>query len=396
MTSTASTTDRQRIEIIDLLRGLVIVLMALDHVRDYFHVAAFQFDPLDHEQTTVSIYATRWITHLCAPTFVFLSGVSAFLKFNRNNDRAGMSRFLLMRGAWLIVLEMTILSFGWSFAIPYTMFLQVIWAIGWSMLALAGLIWLPRRAVLLVGLAIIGAHNLLDSITPDQFGAAGVLWEFLHEGGVINDANDVPIATLSYPILPWIGIIAFGFGMGSLFLKPPSDRNERLFLTGLGMVSLFILLRATNLYGDPTPWAAQQDAMASTMTFLNVAKYPPSLQFVLVTLGLVFMLTPLLDKLRGWPARALSVFGAVPLFFYVLHVYLVHALSVAAHGAAGRDVSGLIGYLRNAFVAFERFHETGFSLVWTYVAWITVLVLLYPACVWWAGVKARNPRLWWL
>ena len=287
-----------RLREIDMMRGLVIVLMALDHVRDYFHSGAFTFSPLDPERTTAALYATRWITHLCAPTFVFLAGVAAFLQAAKGKQTPHLSRFLLMRGLWLVALELTVVSFGWSFAMPYPLFLQVIWAIGCSMVALAGLVWLPRVAVLVVGIAIVAGHNLLDPLTPDQFGAFAVAWKFLHEGGRLF-VGDTPIGFVSYPVLPWIGVIALGYGLGAVFLEPAQKRDRTLLLLGAAMIALFILLRGFNLYGDPGPWTAREDVVRSAMAFLNVAKYPPSLMYVLATLGLGFLLIPLLARLRG-------------------------------------------------------------------------------------------------
>jgi uncharacterized membrane protein len=396
-----------RITEIDMLRGLVIVLMALDHVRDYFYLAGgFAVNPLDPDQTTPWLYITRWITHLCAPTFVLLAGVSAYLQFAKGKPTPKLSVFLLTRGLWLIVLEATVLSFGWSFAAPWLLFLQVIWAIGWSMIALAALVWLPRIAVLLIGLAIVCGHNLLDPITAQQFGSLGWLWQFAHEGGPIF-VGQAPIALAAYPILPWIGVIAVGYGMGALFASPPEKRDRTLFLLGLAMLAAFLVLRGFNLYGNPPAglavgpfggsetWQSQETFGAALMLFFNVQKYPPSLQFLLVTLGIVFTLFPLLTRLRGPVASVLNTFGAVPFFFYVLHVYVVHLLAMAANAALGRDASGFLNYLVNGFIAPERLAHLGFTLPWVYVAWITVLAILYPLCRYWQGLKARR-RDWWL
>ncbi|MGE0595056.1 MAG: DUF1624 domain-containing protein [Hyphomonadaceae bacterium] len=393
-----------RIAEIDMLRGLVIVLMALDHVRDYFHNLAFSVNPLDPDQTTPLLYSTRWITHLCAPVFVVLSGISAWLQFSNGKTIPHLSLFLFTRGLWLIVLEMTVISFGWSFGFPLLLFLQVIWAIGWSMLALAALVWLPRAAVLLVGVAIVAGHNLLDPILPEQLGNFAWLWMFLHEGGVVPNF-ETPMAYLAYPVLPWIGVIALGYGLGPIFLQVPGKRERTLLLLGLAMLAAFFVLRWFNLYGDPTmptgweterpTWREETTPTAAVMTFFNVQKYPPSLQFVLVTLGIVFSLWPLLARLRGPAAKVLNTFGAVPFFFYILHIYLVHVLAIAANAAAGNSVEGYLNYMRNVFTAWQLFEGVGFSLPWVYLAWIVVLVLLYPLCAWFAAVK-RARRDWWL
>jgi uncharacterized membrane protein len=392
-----------RVREIDILRGLVMVIMALDHVRDYFFAGGFSVDPLNPAQTTPLLYATRWITHLCAPTFVFLAGVSAYLQFARGKTTPQLTMFLLTRGLWLLVLEVTVLSFGWSFAFPYLFFMQVIWAIGWSMIVLAGLIWLPRVAVLAVGIAIIAGHNLLDPIRPDQFGAYSWLWQALHTGGLLIGPQG-PWGLIAYPVLPWIGVIAFGYGMGALFLEAPGTRDRKIFFLGLAMLAAFVLLRGFEAYGNPPAigpadevisWRNQPNPTAQIMVFLDVQKYPPSLQYVLATLGAVFTLWPLLARLRGPAASFFAVFGAVPFFFYVLHIYLVHALAMAANAAAGRDVSGMFNYLVNGFTGSALVQGLGFPLYGVYIAWIAVIAILYPACRWWAGVK-RTRRDWWL
>jgi uncharacterized membrane protein len=401
----ASTTDGgRRISEIDMMRGLVIVLMALDHVRDYFHVGAFRFDPLDPAQTTPLLYATRWVTHLCAPTFVFLAGVSAFIQSTRGKTGARLASFLAKRGLWLIFLELTVLGFGWSFGFPYPLFLQGIWAIGWSMIALAGLVMLPRTASLIVGVAIIAGHNLLDPITAQQFGDASLLWMALHEGGPIF-VNGTPIGLFAYPILPWIGVMALGYGAGPLFVEPAATRDRKFLMISACLIALFILLRYVDAYGNPSTnagpfvgardWRDQETFGAALMVFLDVEKYPPSLMFNLVMLGIMFAGFPLLSRLKGPPARVLLTFGAVPFFFYVLHIYLAHGLAIVANAAAGRDASGLFNYLINTFIAPEKMQGLGFALPWVYVAWIAVLVILYPACVYWARLKRRR-RDWWL
>lgn len=390
-----------RISEIDLLRGLVIVLMALDHVRDYFHAGSFGINPLDPEQTTPWLYVTRWITHLCAPTFVFLAGVSAYLQFARGKTTPNLSRFLLTRGLWLVFLELTVISFGWSFGFPYALFMQVIWAIGWSMIALAALVWLPRVAVLAIGVTIIAGHNLLDPISAEN---AGLAWTFLHDGGLVF-AGEQPIGLAAYPLLPWIGIIAFGYGLGAIFEQPPAKRDRSVLMLGLAMLAAFFVLRWLNVYGDPAfatgpeafarDWREQSTIGAAAMVFFDVQKYPPSLQFTLVTLGIVLTIFPFLSRLPGAVRSVLNTFGAVPFFFYILHIYLIHLLAIAANAALGRDVTGMFNYMINAFFRPELLSGLGFSLGWTYAAWIVVLALLYPLCRYWQQLKARR-RDWWL
>ena len=394
-----------RIAQIDMLRGLVIVLMALDHVRDYFFTGGgLAGNPLDPTTTTAWLYTTRWITHLCAPTFVLLSGVSAYLQLARGKPVGRLSQFLMTRGLWLIFLEATVLSFGWSFGFPYPFFLQVIWAIGWAMLALAALVWLPRNVVLAIGVAIIAGHNLLDPINAGELGVWSLAWTFLHDGGPIF-VGEQPIGLMAYPVLPWIGVIAFGYGLGGLFTEAPAKRDHTIFLLGLAMLVLFVVLRWTMIYGDPAfatgpegewrDWRNQTSLGAAVMVFMDVQKYPPSLQYVLVTLGVVFVIWPLLARLPRALGSVLNTFGAVPFFFYVLHVYVVHALAIAANAAAGKPIAGYWNYMLNVFVAPEKFEGVGFTLPWVYVAWGVVLGIMYPLCLWWQGIKARR-RDWWL
>lgn len=390
-----------RISEIDLLRGLVIVLMALDHVRDYFHAGAFTANPLDPATTTPWLYTTRWITHLCAPTFVFLSGVSAYLQLVKGKAPQQLSMFLLTRGLWLIFLEVTVISFGWSFGFPYPFFLQVIWAIGCSMIALAALVWLPRFAVLAIGVFITVGHNALDPISAQN---AGMIWTFLHDGGPIF-VGEQPVGLAGYPLLPWIGIIALGYGLGAIFTDPPAKRDRTVLLLGLAMLAAFFALRWLNVYGDPQfatgpeafarDWREQSTIGAAVMVFLDVQKYPPSLQFTLATLGIVLALFPFLSKLPALARSVLNTFGAVPFFFYVLHIYLIHLLAIAANAALGRNAEGMFNYMINVFVTPEKLQGLGFFLPGVYVAWIAVLALLYPICRYWQQLKARR-RDWWL
>lgn len=400
---------RTRIAQIDILRGLVIVLMALDHVRDYFlggpGMVGIGGNLLDPTTTTPALYATRWVTHLCAPTFVFLSGVSAYLQFVNGKTTPNLSRFLFTRGLWLIFLELTVLSFGWSFGFPYVLFMQVIWAIGWCMIALAVLVWLPRVAVLAIGVAITLGHNLLDPINAqDLTGLARTVWTFLHDGGPLF-VGEQPVGLFAYPVLPWIGVAALGYGLGNVFSQTPAKRDLAVFLIGLGLLAAFLLLRFTMIYGDPAfptgpegawrDWREQTSWGAALMVFLDVQKYPPSLQFTLVTLGVVFALWPLLSRLPEPVRSVLNTFGAAPFFFYVLHIYLIHVLAIAANAAVGNDVSGLFDYMINVFIAPEKLEGLGFALPWVYLAWGVVLALLYPLCRYWKGLKARR-RDWWL
>lgn len=375
-----------RLHSIDIARGLVIVLMALDHVRDYFSNA--HFDLLDPSQTTPGLYLTRWITHLCAPMFIFLAGVSA-QRLSKRTTTCQLSRFLASRGLWLIALEVTVVLAAWSFNFNYSrgVFLQVIWAIGASMLVLAALVYLPLRAIGIFAVVMIAGHNLLDSIAPAAFGAWAPLWTLLHVRGM------VPVGFVSYPLIPWVGVMALGFAMGPLYDMVSLQRRRILRLAGTGALLLFLVLRLMNGYGDPHPWQAHASLGATLMSFFDVEKYPPSLLYLLVTLGLAWHVLAAVEFISGTMtaklARVLEMFGRVPLFFYVLHIALAHLLAgLLAYSLGFGDA-----VLTNIFAMLPK--HWGFGLPVVFCAWITVLALLYPACRWFGALKRRRND-WWL
>jgi len=388
--------ERRRVQSIDILRGLVIVIMVLDHVRDYLHVTGCCANPLDAATTTPLLYITRWITHFCAPTFVFLSGASAWLQRAQGKSTKELSLFLLTRGLWLIFLELTIIGFAWSFSIPFLAFLQVIWAIGAGMVVLAALVWLPRYAVLAIGAAIIVGHNLLDGISSEQFGDLRLLWILFHEANLVFDATGAPTTFAMYPLLPWFGIMAFGYGLGAVFLAPAPARDRTFVLLGAAMVAVFIALRAFNLYGNPQPWDDGGGLGADVMRFLDVQKYPPSLMFVCATLGPVFLMLPLIERWKGPIARFFPLFAAVLMFANVLHIYLVHGAAIALNAAAGNDVSLLFNYMFNVLTSSPQEIGAGRFPLWVvYLVWVAVVAILYPLARWWGGVKRRR-KDWWL
>ena len=372
---------------IDRMRGLVIVFMALDHVRDFFNAEALRFDPTDLTQTYPALFLTRFVTHYCAPTFVFLAGVSAFLHGAKLADRGALARFLLTRGVWLILLDAFVVSPIWALELG-PIHLATLWAIGFSMIALAGLVFLPPRAVLLLGAVILIFHNLLDPVHAPAFGDWAPLWSILHEQGALPFG--LP-GEVGYPVLPWIGIMALGYGLGPLFLKPAAERARTLSRLGLAAIALFLLLRATNFCGDPHPWSAQGNGVMTVLSGLNVTKYPPSLLYALVTLGPVFLLLPAMERLAGMAGEVLATFGRVPLFVYVLHLYAAHAAAVALWLAE----SFRLDQLRGFGVEMAPPEGLGLSLAGTYAAWILIMAALYPACQWFGGVKRRR-RDWWL
>lgn len=377
-----------RLTSIDMLRGLVIILMVLDHTRDYFMAGAFTRDAVDPATSYPALYLTRWITHLCAPSFVFLAGVSAFLKGARDGDARSLSWFLFSRGLWLIFLEIVVVNFGWNFAVAGPL-MQVIWAIGVSMVVLSALIWLGPRVVLLLGVAIVAGHNLLDPIDPPDLGQAALAWNFIHEGQFIRPWG-IP-TFVAYPALPWLGIMCLGYGLGGLFLKPQNERIRTLLILGAGFIMIFLILRGLNLYGDPRPWTGFADPAQTAMSFFNVQKYPPSLHFTLVTLGISFLLLVGFEKLRGRAGELFLTYGRVPLFVYVLHIYLIHALQLAIGVAMGFSASAFIRVFQDP----AKQAGWGFDLPWVYAVWLLVLAILFPLARWFGAVKRRR-RDWWL
>ena len=397
-----------RLVSVDLLRGLVMVLMALDHVRDYFTSLAFQ--PEDMRHTYPLLFATRWVTHFCAPGFFFLAGLGAYLS-GRGAQPRELGAFLLKRGAWLIVLELTVVFWGWTFLFPLPgPALLVIWALGWSMVTLALLVRLPLPAIAAFGLALIAGHNLFDAVEPSRFGKFAWLWMVLHKQGLIPLGLHVaglpePFGIfVVYPLVPWLGVMAVGYAAGPIFKRPASERGRTLARLGLGLTALFVVLRSTGVYGDPPaglttgspgPFAVQASPAMTVVSFLNVEKYPPSLQYLLMTLGPSLLLLAWFDRLDlasawGRLAEKLLVFGRVPMFYYVLHIYLIHTLAILVALAWGQPT-------RSAVRGFMFGIEPGYGhgLAFIYCVWILVVVALYPACRWFAGVKQRR-RDWWL
>ena len=394
----ATAADRRayRMSSLDMLRGLVIVVMALDHVRDFVMTAAVQ-DPTADPTTGPLLFATRWITHFCAPTFVFLAGTSAGLMASRKPP-AELASFLLTRGLWLIVLEAVVISTAWSFAPTGVagfggrtyVALQVIWVIGASMVILAGAQFLGRRACLAIGAAILLGHNLLDAVWPAAMtsGSTAPLWAALHSRQ-FYDVGSFAVF-FSYPLLPWTGVMLLGFGAAGLFELPARKREERLLRIGIGLVIAFVLIRAVNVYGDPHAWDSDPSSItASVISFLGTTKYPPSLLFTLMTLGPAAIACAFAERMRGRVSDALVTFGRAPLAFYISHLYLIHALAILLGIAQG--------FAAEQFLTHYRFFPKGFGvgLLGVYLIWIPVVLVLYPFCRWVAAVKARRQD-WWL
>jgi uncharacterized membrane protein len=399
--------SRGRIDSIDLLRGIVMVVMMLDHTRDFVHNAAYQFDPLDPSRTNVALFFTRWITHFCAPVFVFLAGTGAYLQFARGKSKAELSRFLLTRGLWLIVLEVTLVKIGITFSFDYRFlgFLQVIWVIGVSMIILAALIHLPLKVVAGFGLLMITLHNLFDSFRVVGWrgpgspvpGLGAKLWTVLHQAfnGFPVLGSSSPVVFVIYPLIPWIGVMAVGYAFGALYKLDAQRRRRWLLIIGSSATALFIIVRAINVYGDPFEWSRQKNAVFTVLSFLNTSKYPPSLLFLLMTLGpsilslAWFEAGPSAGRIR----KFFVTFGRVPLFFYLLQWFTAHIISILLHLAFGKPVGWLFQSPLELFSGPPR--GTGFNLAVVYLSWIVGVLLLYPLCKWFAGVKQRR-RDWWL
>jgi uncharacterized membrane protein len=366
-----------------LLRGLVIVLMALDHVRDFFGPVPYL--PENLGRASAGLFLTRWVTHFCAPVFVLLAGLGAALLEARGRSRAEVCRFLWTRGLWLIVVELTVVNLSWLL-VYYSniLILQVIWILGVSMVALAGMIWLPRWAIATLSLILIVGHNLLDGVQPSDLGTWAHLW------GVLHARHYIPLAPgfglfIIYPLIPWIGVMAMGYLAGGLYRMEPDRRRRWLSGLGAALTIAFVVLRLFNVYGDPQPWAVQERGPLFTfLSFLNTTKYPASLLFLLMTLGPALWILPRLEAAGGRLARFFVLFGRVPFFFYVIHLPLVHLLATAwsqwRYGSAGWWFS-LAQPWPASYVP---------TLGSTYAAWILIVLMLFPACVWFNGLKRRS------
>ncbi|MEZ0472182.1 DUF1624 domain-containing protein [Luteimonas salinilitoris] len=373
----------QRLPAIDLLRGTVMLIMLLDHVRETFYLHYQVLDPMALEQTGTGLFLGRMLSHLCAPVFVFLTGLSAFLYRDKQRSSAAASAFLLKRGLFLVVLELTLVNFAWTFEFPpHTIYLQVIWVIGLSMIALAALLWLPRPALVALGVLLVAGHNLLDGLQVAQDSAWQPLWAVLHQREWMAVGDGLRLRT-SYPLLPWIGVIALGYAAGPWFSArfSAAQRQRRLVAAGAGALLGFVLLRALNVYGD-APWIAGDGAGATLMSFFNVTKYPPSLLFLLLTLGIGLLLLRAFER----PAIAhrlgfVAVFGAAPMFFYLLHLYVLRGLYLLCLRAWGANQGEVFGFA----------HVAGLWLATPLLA-----LALYPAVRWFAQLKARRRDIGWL
>lgn len=396
--SAAQTT---RVASIEILRGLVMILMALDHVRDFVHRGAMSGSPTDLSTTTSLLFMTRWVTHLCAPTFALTAGLGAWLWWQAGRSRLDLSRFLATRGLWLMLLEVTVMRFAYNFSwsLEYPVLLLVLWSLGLSMVVLAALVWLPIRVLGVLAVAGILLHPMLDGITADRFGSAAGLWNVVHQVGAFR-LDGVTFVT-PYPLIPWVAVVALGFSLGPLFQMAPAVRRRWLVVMGVAALAAFVALRLYNGYGDPVPWRAQESPLFTLLSFLNTTKYPASPAFLLMTLGPALLLLAAFDRLslggRGLGDVA-GVFGRVPLFYYIFHFYLAHVivtvLALVRYGRAALDFV-FLPYPSLGGVAARFPPGFGYDLWVTYVVWVAVVAISYPLCRWYARVKARR-RDWWL
>lgn len=383
-----------------------MVVMMLDHTRDFVHNAAQAFDPTDLSRTNVALFITRWVTHFCAPVFVFLAGTGAYLQLSRGKSKSDLSRFLVTRGIWLIVLELTLVRLGITFSLDVRMlgFLQVIWVIGVSMIVLAALIQLPLKVVGGFGLAMIALHNLFDSYRVTSWRGPGTaapgfgerIWIVLHQPfeafPIVSFPS--PVVIVVYPLVPWIGVMAAGYAFGRLYELDAQRRRRLLLIIGGTATALFVILRAINVYGDPAEWATQKNALYTFLSFVNTTKYPPSLLFLLMTLGPSILVLAISESGtgRGWLREFFVTFGRVPLFFYLLQWPTAHIISILLHLVFGKPTAWLF---QTPIDWTGAKPNMGFNLAVVYACWIAGVLLLYPVCKWFAGLKQRR-KDWWL
>lgn len=393
MTTVQFAQTKYRIESIDLVRGLIMLFMAIDHTRDFFHVGSP--DPSNLTSTTPILFFTRWITHFCAALFVFLSGVSVNLAGTRRTKKE-LSLFLLKRGLWLIAVEFILITFAITLDPLYRMLIfQVIWVIGVSMILMAGLVWLPLRVIAAIGVLLFFGHNILDYVTLPTEGAAGFFWKlFFTAFGFFYQLDSGPALLVLYAILPWTGVMLLGYVMGQVYhTKFDAKRRKQLLLgSGLGLIALFLIFRLFTIYGDPNPWKEQTTAALTIISFFNVSKYPPSLMYLCMTIGPGLVLLATLEKVKNAFSRVLIIYGNVPFFYYVLHFYLLRVLNILlfyVQGYTSVDIAS-----PQNFLLFKP-NDFGFNLLGVYAVWLTVITLLYFPCRWFSKYKKTHQQ-WWL
>ena len=398
MSSISAEATQKRIDSIDVLRGIVMVIMAIDHVRDFLHQGAYLDDPLNISTTTPVLFFTRWITHLCAPTFVFLSGLSIYLQSTRKSS-SELSSFLIKRGLWLIFVEFGLITLGMTFNPFYSLLImQVIWAIGISMIILGFLSRLPYKILLAIGLFIVLGHNALDFLEAEPGFKAGFWWDLFHHGSfaIYPIAKDHFIAIM-YPFVPWTGLMILGYCFGIFFTpKFTSEQRQKILLRfGLSLIGFFILLRGINLYGDPNPWTPQNTMFHTFLSFIKVHKYPPSLAYMSVMIGFAILALSFLETIQNKITKAFRVFGRTAFFYYILHFYLVHTICMILYFSRGHSLVEAINSLQTFPFLFSIKGE-GYSLGFVYLIWMLIISGLYPLCKWYDSYKTAHKEKWWL
>lgn len=398
MSSISAEATQKRIDSIDVLRGIVMVIMAIDHVRDFLHQGAYLDDPLNISTTTPVLFFTRWITHLCAPTFVFLSGLSIYLQSTRKSS-SELSSFLIKRGLWLIFVEFGLITLGMTFNPFYSLLImQVIWAIGISMIILGLLSRLPYKFLLGIGLFIVLGHNALDFLEAEPGFKAGFWWDLFHHGSfaIYPIAKDHFIAIM-YPFVPWTGLMILGYCFGIFFTpKFTSEQRQKILLRfGLSLIGFFILLRGINLYGDPNPWTPQNTMFHTFLSFIKVHKYPPSLAYMSVMIGFAILALSFLETIQNKITKAFRVFGRTAFFYYILHFYLVHTICMILYFSRGHSLVEAINSLQTFPFLFSIKGE-GYSLGFVYLIWMLIISGLYPLCKWYDSYKTAHKEKWWL
>lgn len=380
--------EKPRVSSIDIVRGLVMVIMVLDHVRHFMHADALLYEPTELSKTTPILFFTRWITHFCAPAFVLLAGMAIRISSKRRSSSA-MRTFLLTRGIWLLLLEVVVMRFSFTFNWYFDLiFFQVIWAIGASMIVLAAFIKLDEKLILAISLIILFGHNILDQFDVNESHALYVPFTLFFRGGYIPLANSGIL--VMYPLIPWLGVLLLGYVLGKWYLNDFDRlRQPYLFMTGCAMVVLFVILRFTNVYGDPHGWQVQDNFVFTLLSFLNCEKYPPSLLYILMTLGPVFITLAALEKVRTKVFNPLQTIGRVPLFFYVIHFFLIHIVALVIFMAqTGTPWSAIDFHATATFGGITA--GNGISLSMVHLAWIGFVLVLYPLCLWYNKIKSQS------
>jgi uncharacterized membrane protein len=383
----AITVKRGRLESVDLVRGVIMIIMALDHTRDFFGQPG---SPTNLATASIALFFTRWITNICAPVFFLLTGTGAWLSL-RKRSKPELSRFLLTRGLWLIFLDLVLfrclaVQFNFDY---HTTVITVLWALGWAMIVLSALVHLPPSVVTAFGVVMIATHNLLDSIR-----SANPIWSILHSPNILL-ATPRHTVFLAYPLIPWVGVTAVGYGLGQIYAWEPARRQAFLLRLGIVLTIGFVILRAINIYGDPFRWATQRTPTYTVLSFLNTTKYPSSLLFLLMTLGPALLLLWAVDTHTPRILRPALIIGKVPMFYYLLHFALLHLLAIIICYARYGHIHWMFESPDLAHYPITQPPGWGLTLPLVYLIWAFVVLAMYPLCRWYAAVKQRsnNPLL---